>query len=510
MKVVYALLLGVISLNVLAKDPEVLWKSKQPVQANMNGKMIIAKRRKPSKFKIVDLNKGTESKKIKLPKELEIHSAILPLKDKWLYVNNEEHKSFSKAKYKIVELNEDGSYSHQIEALECEEKVGDFHFQGVRATSSMVPFDVRLQKSKNEAFISCIASKVYGSYSYKAGMVNLSDYRKTEEEVHFSVMNSKLELVKKGSFKPGITRGDIASFTSYISGTGDLYLVYGLKQEYGKISNRLLLVKVSMEDESVQRVTFNLPKFNTQLLGTVFQDDKFQFTGFVDAFESEEKDIQGVFHATIDNAVFQLKDVNVVLFDENQKSQMNKMYITDVDSLVPWTSKNNSIFPQVRASAVVKKNEVLGIMFRYYVKVVHKTVVSQSLMGYSYGSYCFIRFGADKKSIKDVTYLGTPTGFNPSTLISLEMNGKLYYSYANKYNFKVFEIPSDMSAIRKKHFAISPSSYKQTYLNYNGRGTIFNKEKMQMHVGVTADVYNITGGHSLQQNRIALLKVQLP
>ncbi len=492
-----------------AQDPEVMWKSKQPVAVNGNGKMIVAKRRTPNKFIIVDTKDNTESDKKKLPKELEIHSSILPVKNKWLYLHDAEKKSFSKAKYNIVELNENGSFSFKVPAIECEEKIGSFKFLGVKATTSLVPFDARLTKSKNEDYISCISSKIYGSYSRQAGMVNLKDYRITEEITHFSVFNSKLELLKKGSFKPGITRGDIVFFSTYVSNVGDLYLVYGLKQEYGKTSNRLLLVKISMEEESVQRITFHLPKFNTQLLGTVFEDDRFQFTGFVDPFETEEKDIQGVFYATIDNSIFQMKDVNVVLFSEEQKTQMNEMYKKDKKVLPDWEAKENEVYSQIRASALISGDDVLGIVARYYAPVHNEPVYGSVFIGYTFSSHFLIRFGTNKKSIFDITSLGTPKGFGANMSMPMVMDDKLYYSYTTEKEIKVIEIPTDLSDIGEHH-TISSTVIKKNNLTYGYRGYVFNKETMGLYASVNVIHTFKDGQHSTLQNRIALFKVTLP
>ena len=488
--------------------PEILFKSKQSVRGNKNGKMIVSRQQTPKSVKIFDFKSGKLGDKVKLPKGLEMHSSIMSLKDRWLYLNNLEKGSFSKGDYQLVELDENAKFVSKNPVLSCEEKLGEWKFQGIRASSTMVPFDARLSKSENEEYFSVIASKYYGIYSRQAGIVNLKDYRKTEEELHFAVFNAKLDIQKKGTFKPGITRGDITFFRSYLSNQGELYLVYGLRQEFGKTSNRILLLKISMEEESVERVTFNLPKFNTKLLGTIFTDELFQFTGFVDSFKDKVDDISGVFNASIDNRVFQLKDADVVLFSDEQKKQMNSFYDKDREELVEWSSENGEVFHQTRAYGLEKNNKFVGIMCRYFIEL--RAKLTNMKVGDSYSSDFYIRFGEGKKSIKDITYLNTPKGYDKCFASPINIGNELYMTYLTRKEIKALKIPNLNQSFGDPIVLGSANVGKEKWLQFNGRGYYFDNERNILYAGFTYNRDNDNGEVYRRYDRVVKMKIKWP
>jgi hypothetical protein len=493
-------------------DIDILWKSRQPVVASKNGKMIVSRKITPKSFKIYDTNTKIKSKKVKLPKGLEVHSQILSLNDKWVYINNLEKGSFSTGKYQIVELNENGSYAQKVDALECTEEIGNWKFQGLTSKSTMVPFDAKINKSKNEEFISIISSKYYGTYSRQVGMADLTEYRKTEEEFHFVVFNNKLDIQKKGSYKPGITRGDITGFNAFLRGNGDLILVYGVRQELESKSNRMLFIKISMEDESVERVTLNLPKFNLSSYGLNFNDDLIQITGYVDDVETNEVDFQGVFYSSVDNNLFKLKDVNVMLFSEPQKSKLNYLYEVDRDELSSWKSVNNEVFPQMRTYSVSKDDEVLGLMNKYYVKAMSKNALTSYFVGYSYSSHFYIRFSKDKKSIDEIVSMKTPSGFNQSQAALVVMKGNQYLCYSDEGYFKAVKIPElGEKWVKAKTVAHVPykSKEKRAY-SMNYRGYIFNEKTNTLTTGIEHVMWSDKSGYSTTYDRVAEINIKLP
>jgi hypothetical protein len=274
----------------------------------------------------------------------------------------------------------------------------------------------------------------------------------------------------------------------------------------------MLFIKISMEDESVERVTLNLPKFNLSSYALNFNDDLIQITGYVDDVETGDVDFQGVFYCSVDNNLFKLKDVNVMLFSEAQKSKLNYLYELDRTELSTWKSVNNEVFPQMRTYSVSKDDEVLGLMNKYYVEARSKNALTSYFVGYTFSSHFYIRFSKDKKSIDEIISMKTPAGFNQSKAALVLMKGNQYLCYSDEGYFKAVKIPGlGEKWVKGKTVARVPYKSKdERAYSLNYRGYVFNEKTSVLTTGIEYVMWSDKSGYSTTYDRVAEIKIQLP
>lgn len=442
---IFGLILSTVS---LAQSPNYLFHSRLKAESNKDGHLIIHKKIGSNSFGIYDQTKNKLLNGKKLAKEFKAHSNILSVGNKWVYVHDAEKGKFAKGNYSLVELNNLGNFSYSAPFFECQEKLGSLKFYGMAATTSQVAFVNRLKKSTNEKYILSVASKFFGSkLLVESFNVSLKDYRKSNEVVQFALANSKLEVVKKGSFDSGITRSYIKDFHFHVSDLGDIYFVYILDQEFIEKSNRVLIVKVSSDGSSVEKINFNMPKFNSSNVKINFKKDKIELLGVANLFttnKDEEAKVKGLFYGCIDLKNFSTNDLNIMIFSEEQKKELNDIYKNNEKVLVE-REDYLEVFPQLDARFVSYGEGKVGYLLRYDVplKTQSTALIPGSIIGHYYSSYFFVRIGENKNRILDITPLKNVKGKNDRNLEVIQHGNEDYFIYSSGDKCVGLKIPSD-------------------------------------------------------------------
>lgn len=443
--IIFALILSKVS---LAQSPNYLFHSKLKAESNNQGNLILHKKIGSSSFGIYDQAKNKLVNGKKLGKEFKAHSNILSIGNKWVYVHDAEKGKFANGDYSLIELNNYGNFSYSAPFFECQEKLGSLKFYGLAATSSQVAFVNRLKKSTNENYILSVASKFFGSKLLIESLnVSLEDYRKSNEVVQFALANSKLEVVKKGSFDAGVTRRYIKDFQFHVSDLGDIYFVYILNQEFVEESNRVLIVKVSSDGNSVEKINVNMPKFNSSNVKINFTKNKIELLGVANLFslnEVEEPKVKGLIYGCIDLKTFSTKDLNIMIFSEEQKKKLNDIYKKNEKVLL---ERENylEVFPQFDTRFVSYGEDKVGYLLRYDVplKTESTALTPGSIVGHSYSSYFFVRISENKNRILDITPLENMKGENDRNLEVIQNGGDDYFIYSLGDKCVGLKIPSD-------------------------------------------------------------------
>lgn len=428
--------------------PNFLFKSRLKAENNKDGQLILYKKIGARSFGIYDQTKNKLFKGKKLGKEFKAHTNILSIGDKWVYVHDSEKGKSAKGNYSLVELNNSGNFSFSSPFFECEEKLGSIKFYGMAATTSQVAFVNRLEKSRNEKYILSVASKFFGSQLLiESFNVSLKDYRKSNEVVQFALANSKLDVVKKGSFDAGITRNYIKDFHFHISDIGDIYFVYILDQEFVEESNRVLIIKVSNDGNSVEKLNFNMAKFNSNNVKINFKQDKLELLGVAELFTTKKEadtKVEGLFYANIDLKTLSTKDLNIMIFSDDQKRDLNNIY-KDNQKVLVKREDYSEVFPQFDGRFVSYGENKVGYLLRYDVpqKTKATALTPATITGHYYSSYFFVRFGENKKRILDFTPIKNRKGKNDRNLEVVHNGNDDYFVYTTGDECYGLKIPSN-------------------------------------------------------------------
>lgn len=442
---IFALILSTVS---LAQSPNYLFHSKLKAESNKEGNLIACKKIGSRSFGIYDQTKNKIVNGKKLGKEFKAHTNILSIGNKWVYVHDAEKGKSAKGNYSLIELNNLGNFSYSAPFFECQEKLGSIKFYGMAATSSQVSFVNRLKKSTNENYILSIASKFFGSkLLVESFNVSLKDYRKSNEVVQFALANNKLEVVKKGSFDAGVTRRYIKDFQFHVSDLGDIYFVYILNQEFIEKSNRVLIVKVSSDGSSVEKINVNMPKFNSSNVKINFKKNKIELLGVAKLFslnQDEEPKVKGLFYGCIDLKTFSTKDLNIMIFSEEQKKELNDIYKNNEKVLLK-REEYLEVFPQLDTRFVSYGEDKVGYLLRYDVplKTESTALTPGSIIGHYYSSYFFVRIVENKNRILDITPLENMKGKNDRNLEVVQNGNEDYFIYSSGDKCVGLKIPSD-------------------------------------------------------------------
>ncbi|MFT6716251.1 MAG: hypothetical protein ACJA0Q_000886 [Saprospiraceae bacterium] len=444
--------------NILAQEPpKFLFKSVYGPTVNSSGNLLLFDKSRDRAFGIYDLQKDKVFKTKKLGKEFKAAAAPLSIGDRWVYLSNPLYPKMAKASYTVIELDERGKMSYSAPFFDCEEKLGSYKFYGLTSTTSQVAFRNRMTKSKNEKYILSVASKIYGGQSMRESLnISLKDYRKSNEVVQFALMNSKLEVVKKGSYDANLTRGYVERFQFFVSSIGDIYFVYILRQEFVGKSNRIIIVKVPGEGESVEKVIFNLPKFNTTTASVHFTDDKIQLMGIAELFSKDDQGkVEGIYYAEVNLSSMNIDKSNVIVFSQKQKDKLNQIYSENESALVK-REDNSEIFPQIQGSIFPYGDGKMGFLMRYDVpvKTAGNVLTPGYVVGHSYSSYFLMRLGADQKSILDITSFKNANGQSDKGCSFVTYKNDKYFLYSEGRICYGVKIPSDGTSSIKKEIKI--------------------------------------------------------
>ena len=244
-------------------------------------------------------------------KEVKIKSNLIPLNDKWYFLSSSADYTADKVEYQIVELNNRAEFLFQKEVMSCEEKLGENHFYGVVNYTTKMPFAANLYASNNQKYILSVASKLigfaglsfnpemgaqlsngisyaddYANYSHthtlqSQGVNNFKDYDQSEEVCHFSLMDTKLNVLTKGSYSFGVKRDKIRSLSAHVDDDGNIFLILDVRQEFVGKTNRIIIVKIGNKSVAEERIELNLDVFNANGVKHFIEGNKLSFVGFV-------------------------------------------------------------------------------------------------------------------------------------------------------------------------------------------------------------------------------------
>ena len=160
--------------------------------------------------------------------------------------------------------------------------------------------------------------------------------------------------------------------------------------------------------------------------------------------EDEEPKVKGLFYGCIDLKTFSTKDLNIMIFSEEQKKKLNDIYKNNEKVLVK-REDYLEVFPQFDTRFVSYGEDKVGYLLRYDVplKTESTPLTPGSIIGHSYSSYFFVRIAENKNRILDITPLENMKGENDRNLEVIQNGGDYYFIYSSGDKCVGLKIPSD-------------------------------------------------------------------